>query len=67
MAGGGLQVLWWKQEAADNQLKVTVESISISARVRRRQESGRCGRSEKGSEGGKQGQRRIGERPDTSA
>ena len=25
--GGGIQVPWWRQEAADNQLKVTVASI----------------------------------------
>ena len=35
--GGRLQVLWWRQEAAEDQLRVTVEEILAAARVRRRQ------------------------------
>ena len=42
----------WRQEAAENQLKVAVESILAAARVRRRQESIRRGMSKGGSEGG---------------
>ena len=50
--GGRLCVLWWRQEAAEKQLKVTVEVISAAARVRRRQESGRRGGIEGGSDEG---------------
>ena len=50
--GGRLLVPWWRQEAAENQMEVTVEAISAAARVRLRQESGRRGRSDGGSEGG---------------
>ena len=50
--GGRLLVPWWRQEAAENQLKVAVEAISAAARVRWRQGSGRRGGSEGGSEGG---------------
>ena len=45
--GGRLRVPWRRQEAADNQLKVTLEVISEAARVRRQQESDRCGRSKR--------------------
>ena len=50
--GGRLWVLWWRQEAAENQLKVTVEAILWVTRVRRQQESDRRGRSEGGRVGG---------------
>ena len=46
--GDRLRVPWWRQAAAHNQMKVTVESILAAARVRRRQESGRCDGSEEG-------------------
>ena len=45
---GRLQVPWWRQKAAEDQLRVTVEAISAETRVRRRQEFGR----RDGSEGG---------------
>ena len=48
--GGRLRVPWRRKEAADNQLKVTLEVISEAARVRRQQESGRCGGRKGGSE-----------------
>ena len=51
--GGRLRVPWRRQEAADNQLKVTLEVISEAARVRRQQESDRCGRIKGWSEGGR--------------
>ena len=50
--GGRIRVPWWMQEAAENQLKITVEAILAAARVQRQQESGRCGGSEVGLEGG---------------
>ena len=50
--GRRLQVLWWRQEVADNHLKVTVEAISEAARMRQQQESSRRGGSEGGSDGG---------------
>ena len=43
--GGKLQVQWWRQAAADNHLKVTVEEILVATRVRRQQESGKRGES----------------------
>ena len=46
--GGRLQVTWWMQEAAENQMKVKIEEILSAARVRRRQESGRWDRSKGG-------------------
>ena len=49
--GGKLQVQWWRQEVAENQLKVTVGNILAAARVRWRQECGRLGKSKGGSEG----------------
>ena len=48
---GGIQVQWWRQAAAENQLKVTVEDVLVAARVWRRQESGRRGERKGGSEG----------------
>ena len=50
--GGRLWVPWWRQKAAWDQLRVTVESILAAARVWWRQESGRRGGSKEGSEGG---------------
>ena len=44
--GGRLWVPWWRKAAAKKQLKVKIEAISEVARVRRRQKSGRRGRSE---------------------
>ena len=38
-----LRVPWWRQVAAEKQKKVTVEYILTASRLRRRQESGRCG------------------------
>ena len=32
--GGEIWVLWWRQKAAEDQLRVTVEAISAAARVR---------------------------------
>ena len=57
-----LRVPWWRHEAADNQLKVTVEAISALERVRQQQEHVRHGVIEGGSEGGKHVQQRIGSR-----
>ena len=48
--GGKLQVQWWRQAAADNQLKVTVEAILVAARVWQQQEYGRRGKSKGGYE-----------------
>ena len=48
--GGKIQVQWWRQVAADNQLQVTIEDILVAARLRRQQESERCGKSKGGSE-----------------
>ena len=42
--GGKIQVQWWRQASADNQLQVTIEDILVVERVRRRRESGRCGK-----------------------
>ena len=50
--GERLRVPWWRQAEVHKHLKVTVEAILEVASVRRRQESGRCGRSEGVSEGG---------------
>ena len=50
--GGRLRVPWWRQKAAEDQLRVTMEAILEAARVRRRQESSRGDGSEGGSEGG---------------
>ena len=50
--GGRLRVPWWRQEAAENQLKIMVEAILEAARVQRLQESGRRGESKGGSDGG---------------
>ena len=50
--GGRLGVPWWKQKAVEDQMRGTVEAMLEAARVRRRQESGRCDGSEGGSEGG---------------
>ena len=50
--GGRLRVPWWRQKAAEDQLRVTMEAIWEAARVRRRQESSRGDGSEGGSEGG---------------
>ena len=58
-------MLLWSQEIEENQLKVMLEAILSVARVRLRQDGGR-GRSEGGSERGKQGQRNIGARLGTS-
>ena len=49
--GGKLQVQWWRQATAENQLKVMVKYILVTARVRRLQESGRRGDSKGGLEG----------------
>ena len=43
---------WWRQKAAEEQLRVTVEKILETARVRRQQESGRRDGRKVGSEGG---------------
>ena len=51
--GGRLRVPWWRQKAAEDHLRVTLEAISEAGRVRRQQESGRPGGSEGGSEGGR--------------
>ena len=48
--GGILWVPWWRQEASENQLRVTVESILGVARLRHQQEIGRRGGSKEGSE-----------------
>ena len=50
--GTRLWMLWWSQEAADNQLKVTVEAISKDARVLQQQKSRRLGGIKGGSKGG---------------
>ena len=50
--GGRLWVPWWRQNAAKEQLRVTLEAILAVEKVRRQQESGRRERSEEGSEGG---------------
>ena len=50
--GGVLQVPWWRQAVEGKQLKVTVEVILVSARVRQQQEPGRPGESKGGSDGG---------------
>ena len=50
--GERLRVPWWRQAEVHKQLKFTVEAILEVSRVRRQQESGRCGSSEGGSEGG---------------
>ena len=42
---------WWRQKAAEDQLRFMVEAIFSAVRLRRRQESGKCGDSEGGSEG----------------
>ena len=36
--GGKLRLSWWRQAAAEKNLKVTVEEILAAARVRRQQE-----------------------------
>ena len=46
--GGILWVPWWRQEATENQLRVTVESILEVARLRRQQEIVRRGGSKEG-------------------
>ena len=43
---------YWSQDAADNQLKLTVEENLEAARVRRQQESVRRGKREVGPEWG---------------
>ena len=48
--GGILWVPWWRQEASENQLRVTVESILGLERLRHQQEIGRRGGSKEGSE-----------------
>ena len=50
--GGRLQVPWWRQKAATNQMRFMVEEILAAERERQRYESGRQGRSEGGLEGG---------------
>ena len=50
--GGRLWVPWWRQKAVEDQLKVTVEAILATAKVQRRQEPGRNGGNERGSEEG---------------
>ena len=52
VGGGKLWVPWWRQASAENQLKVTVEDISVAARVWWRWESGRHSKIKGGSEGG---------------
>ena len=49
---GEIQMPWWRQKTAEDQLSITVEAIQVAVRVWRRQESGRRDRSEGGSEGG---------------
>ena len=49
--GGRLWVTWWRQKAAEDQLRVTVENILATARVQWQQESGRRDRIEVGEEG----------------
>ena len=56
--GGRLWVPWWRQETAENQLRVTVESILEVARLQRQQEIGRRGRSKEGSERGRMDSKR---------
>ena len=48
--GERLRFTWWRQAAAEQQLKVVVEEILEAARVWRRQESGRRGGRKGGSE-----------------
>ena len=48
--GGRLWVPWWRQAAAEKQLKVTVEAVWEAARVRRQQKPVRRGRTEGWSE-----------------
>ena len=43
---------WWSQEAAEDQLRVTVEVILVAERVWRKQEPGRRDESKGGPEGG---------------
>ena len=43
---------WWRHEAAEDQLRVTLEAISEAERVRQQQESSRRDRSKGGSTGG---------------
>ena len=56
--GGILWVPWWRQETAENQLRVTVESILEVARLQRQQEIGRRGGSKEGSERGRMDSKR---------
>ena len=49
--GRRLWVLWWRKKTAENRLKVTVEAISLGARVWWRQKSDRRGGIEGVSEG----------------
>ena len=48
--GGRLRVSWWRQKSEEDQMRVTVEAILATARVRWRQESGRSDGREGGSE-----------------
>ena len=49
--GGDLRVPWWTQAAEEKHLRVTLEEISVAARERWRQESGRGGEGKGGVEG----------------
>ena len=49
--GGKLRVPWWRQAAAEKQLRFTVEDILVAAREQRQQESGRHGEVWEGIEG----------------
>ena len=46
--GGEIQVPWWRQAAAEKQLKVVVEDILMSARLRLRWEFVKRGESKRG-------------------
>ena len=50
--GGILQVPWWRKKASEDQMRFRLESVMTSARVWRKQESGRRDGSEGGSGGG---------------
>ena len=48
--GGKLRERWWRQAAAEQQLKATLKNISAAAGERKQQESDRHGRGEGGEE-----------------
>ena len=46
-----IQVHWWRQEVAENQMNFTVEYILVEVRMRQQRKSGKCGESKGGLEG----------------